>query len=78
MNESTELFEIHKARFKAWIKKRFISEVDIASMPSEVSLAWAAALIELAIEIKQAERLRILASMPHHVVSFQRQGGCER
>ncbi|BAZ66282.1 hypothetical protein NIES4106_10320 [Fischerella sp. NIES-4106] len=57
MNES-ELFQIHRSRFKAWIKKRFIAETDVHSMPTEVGLAWAAALIELAREI-QITALRI-------------------
>ncbi|PLZ95288.1 hypothetical protein CEN50_22795 [Fischerella thermalis CCMEE 5268] len=75
MNESTELFEIHKARFKAWIKKRFISEVDIASMPSEVGLAWAAALIELGCEIQIAafHQAQLIAHV-HEVVPFRRRG----
>ncbi|RAM50386.1 MAG: hypothetical protein C6Y22_17470 [Hapalosiphonaceae cyanobacterium JJU2] len=57
MNES-ELFQIHQSRFKSWIKKRFIAETDINSMPSDVALAWAAALTELAREI-QITALRI-------------------
>ncbi|MFB2770357.1 hypothetical protein ACE1AT_13860 [Pelatocladus sp. BLCC-F211] len=67
MNES-ELFQIHRSRFKSWIKKRFIAETDVYSMPSEIGLAWAAALIELASEIQ----ITALSQAPHQIVPFRR------
>lgn len=72
MNE-LELFQIHRTRFKTWIKKRFINEVDIASMPPEVGLAWAAALLELGCEIQlTAFRQANLLGQVHEIVPFRR------
>lgn len=73
MNESE--FQIHQSRFKSWIKKRFIAETDIKSMPPEVALAWAAALMELGYEIQIAalRQVRLLAH-PHEIVRFRRRG----
>jgi hypothetical protein len=48
-----------------------VNEVDIASMPPEVGLAWAAALIELGCEIQAQARK---SAHVHEVVSFRRRG----
>jgi hypothetical protein len=53
-------FEIDRTtHFKNWIRKRFISEVDIKSMTSEDALAWSSALVELGFSLQQQTLLNL-------------------
>lgn len=57
MNTDSKQKEIQGNEFcKAWIRKRFISEVDVESMSTEAALLWSTALIEIGVAIRNQLR----------------------
>jgi hypothetical protein len=40
-------YKCQKEIFKNWIKRRFISEIDLQNMPTDLALIWCDALREL-------------------------------
>ena len=52
MNIDSNQKQIQDDFCKAWIRKRFISELDIESMSPEAALVWSTALIEIGVGIR--------------------------
>ncbi|BAY85998.1 hypothetical protein NIES267_55040 [Calothrix parasitica NIES-267] len=71
MNQNFNNYE--KIRFKCWIKKRFIHEVDICNLSYINVLLWSEALQELSSEL--VDTWCLARSYHHEIVPFQRSSG---
>ena len=60
-------------RYKCWIKKRFINEIDINSISYEQALLWCEALEELSKEL--IDTWSISRHYVHEIVPFYRRKG---
>lgn len=68
MNQNFNNYE--SIRFKNWIKKRFINEIDINSISIKEAILWCEALEELSKEL--IDTLCIAQSHQHQIVPFRR------
>ena len=68
MNQNFKNYE--NIRFKNWIKKRFINEIDINSISLKEALLWCEALQELSNEL--IDTLYLARSEYHKIVPFER------
>ena len=68
MNQNFNNYE--NIRFKNWIKKRFINEIDINSISLKEALLWCEALQELSNEL--IDTLCLARSEHHKIVPFHR------
>ena len=71
MNHKFDNYE--NVRFKNWIKKRFINEVDICKTPYRHIVLWSEALHELGDEL--IELWCFVNSLNHQIVPFNRSSG---
>lgn len=71
MNQNFKNYE--NIRFKNWIKKRFINEIDINSISLKEALLWCEALEELSNELM--DTLYLARSEHHRIVPFRRRTG---
>lgn len=69
MNQETNNFE--KILFKNWVKKRFISALDIKSISYRDAVLWSEALSELGDELLNAINAYRIGT--HEIVPFIRQ-----
>ena len=53
-------YNCQKEIYKNWIKRRFISEIDLQNMPTDLALIWCDALRELS------------QSVTHQILPFRR------
>lgn len=71
MNQNFNNYE--NIRFKSWIKKRFINEIDIVNLSYKQALLWCEALQELSNEL--IDTLCISRFYVHEIVPFHRSNG---
>lgn len=71
MNQNFKNYE--NIRFKNWIKRRFISEVDICNISYKEALLWCEALEELSKEL--IDTWSIFHHHTHEIVPFHRRKG---
>lgn len=69
----TQNFQNYESiRFKNWIKKRFIAEIDFYSISCKDALLWCEALEELSDEL--IDTLHTVRFEHHQIVPFFRRG----
>jgi len=57
-------YNCQKEIYKNWIKRRFISEIDLQNMPTDLALIWCDALRELS------------QSVTHEIIPFRPPNSC--
>lgn len=67
MNNNYDVERI--AKFKQWIRNRFLSEVDVKKMSPQDAIAWSIALIEVGQEIL---KVAFIWSSFNQIIPFKR------